>query len=182
MQKSRDNAGRGKRPARGRHAGKGIKSNRKIGVRDVKKTRVMHAIARQGIDHCIGEIAVRIDDTDAVAGENIGHDEVEQHRRFAAAALAQQHQVTLALLVAQHDGAADRRRGYGWKVRLHKPEAAPGARIPSRVFGIGMMAAERPCGKIGRTEPAGLRVEARCRRGTRRLPRSAQRLPRAPII
>ena len=109
MLERRDDAGGGERAALGRDPGRRIEADRILGLAGVEVAHVIDARARDGVENVLGEVAVRIDDGDALARVDVAHGEIEQERAFARAGFADDVDVALALL-AREDNTARRAR------------------------------------------------------------------------
>src|ERR1700722_8377622 len=100
-----DNAGGGQRPALGRNPGRGIESDRILGLAGVEVAHVINTPARDSIENVGCEIAVRIDDRDAFSRIDVVHGEIEQEGALARAGLADNPDVALTLLARKNNAA-----------------------------------------------------------------------------
>ena len=89
----------------------GIEADRPLRLARVEIAHVVDARARDGVEDVVREVAVRIDDGDALAGIDVAHGEIEEERRFAAARFADDVDVALALLARKDNASAGGGRG-----------------------------------------------------------------------
>ena len=75
-----------------------------IGRIDVDE--VVGAGAGHASEHGFGEIAMRVEECDALAGGEVLLDEVEEERALAGAGLADDVEMAAALVGVEHDGLA----------------------------------------------------------------------------
>ena len=85
-------------PAAERNRCERIESDRLCGVADIEIAHVVRAAARDAVDDALGEVAVRVDDRDALARLDIGHRDIEEGRRLPRPALPDDVDVALRAL------------------------------------------------------------------------------------
>ena len=66
---------------------------------------VIRTTRRDAVEQFFGKVAVRVDETDAVAGGDVLHDEVAKERRFSRARLAEE--VKVVALVGSRNAEGD---------------------------------------------------------------------------
>ncbi len=59
-----------------------IERKRVLGVAGIEVNHIIRAILRNGKQHSLGEVPVRVDKSNAAAGSKIGRNQVFQERRF----------------------------------------------------------------------------------------------------
>ena len=94
--------------ALGRNIRQRIEPDRPLGIGGVEIADLMGALGRDAIRDRLGEVAVRVDDGDALAGDDVVHREIEQRRALARARFAHDVDVPLALLAREADRAPGR--------------------------------------------------------------------------
>ena len=121
-----DDAGGGERPALGRDPCRGIEADGMLGLARVEVAHVVDARARDGVENVHGEVAVRVDDGDALARIDVAHGEIEKERALAGAGFADDVDVALALLARKDNAAAVRGRRNWKRLWLHNVAPASG--------------------------------------------------------
>jgi hypothetical protein len=88
-----------------RYIGKGIESDWEGEVARMEINEVIRSTRWNAIEKFFGEIAVRINQADAVTGGDVLHDEIPQQRRFSGARLADD--IEVMALVGRRNAKGD---------------------------------------------------------------------------
>ena len=103
-----DDAGGGERVALGRDVRQRIEADRPLGIGGVEIADLMGAFGRDAIRDRLGEVAVRVDDGDALAGDDVVHGQVEKRRALSRARFTHDVDVPLAFIPRETDRAPGR--------------------------------------------------------------------------
>ena len=91
-----------------RHAREGIEADRPLKVGGVEVDEIIRARAGDMRERGFGEVAMRIEESQALAGDEVLPDQIEQEGAFAGAGLADDVEMTAAFLRIEHDQFARR--------------------------------------------------------------------------
>jgi hypothetical protein len=111
--------------ALGRDVGEWIEADRPLKVGDIEVADLVDPTARDAVGNRLGEVAVRIDHRDALAGENVEHGEIEEKGRFARAGFTHNVEVASTFRIGEVDGFADCGGRYVERLWLHMPGQSP---------------------------------------------------------
>ena len=112
-----------------RHAREGIESDRPLDIGRVDIDEVVGAAPRDVVQRGLGEIAVGIEKSYALAGREILADEIEQQRALAGAGLTDDVEMPTSLLGIEHD-IATRRKGANANLLAECCHSRNGAGVP----------------------------------------------------
>src|ERR1035441_7774935 len=79
-----------------------VEPNRIFHVGGVEIYHVLNAMTRYEVEQFRGEIAVRVNDADAIAGTDVLQDQIAQERRFSSAAFADGVKMMAAVVTRQN--------------------------------------------------------------------------------